>query len=322
MTNAEPFAALVLSLPSKDKTVRMRIWRALHGIGCGVLRDGVYLLPAAAAQAAEFAGLESEVKAAGGFAMTVELNLRTTAQLDSVRALFDRTSEYASLVARINAARKAVARLGQPRADTLMKRLRRSFDELVAADFYPGQASRQAQDALADLEATVKGLSSSGEPRGAKGRIRRFDPARYQGRVWATRKSPWIDRLASAWLIKRFVDRKARFMWIDKPRNRPRGAVGFDFDGAEFTHVGNRVTFEVLLASFGLDGDRALNQLAAAIHFLDVGGIPVAEAGGLEMILKGARDNARTDDELVQSAAKVFDHVYSAYQSTAAVQPA
>jgi hypothetical protein len=312
---SEPFTALVLSLPSKNKTVRMRIWRALHGIGCGVLRDGVYLLPAGAAQASNFVDLESEVKAAGGFAMTVELNLKTSAQLDWVRTLFDRTSEYASLVARINAARRSVARLGQPRTNTLVTRLRRSLQEIVTSDFYPGQASRQAQEALADLEGSVKGLFSSGEPHVAKGKIRRLDPARYQGRVWATRKSPWIDRLASAWLIKRFVDRKARFTWIDKPRDRPKGALGFDFDGAEFTHVGNRITFEVLLASFGLDGNRALNHLAAAIHFLDVGGIPVAEAAGLEMILKGARDSARTDDEFLLSAVKVFDHVYSACRS-------
>jgi len=310
------FIALVLSLPSKNKTVRMRIWRALHGIGCGVLRDGVYLLPAGAAQVSDFVDLESDVKAAGGFAMTVELNLRTSTQFDQVRKLFDRTDEYSSLVARINAAKKSLTRLGQPRADTLVKRLRHSFQEIVETDFYPGQANRQAQDALAGLESAAQRLLSSDEPRKAKGRIRRLDPARYQGRVWATRKNPWIDRLASAWLIKRFIDRKARFRWIDKPKDRPRGALGFDFDGADFTHVGNRVTFEVLLASFGLDSDPALNQLAATIHFLDVGGILVADAKGLEMVLKGARDNARSDDELVLAAAKVFDHVYSAYQST------
>jgi hypothetical protein len=310
----ESFAALVLSLPSKDKTVRMRIWRALHGIGCGVLRDGVYLLPSGAAQTSSFADLESDVKAAGGFAMTVELNLKPT-QIDQVRKLFDRTDEYASLVARIHAAKKSLARLGQPRADTLVKRLRRSLQEIAAGDFYPGQASRQAQDALADLETAARESFSSGEPHGTKGKIRRLDPVKYQSRVWATRKNPWIDRLASAWLIKRFVDRKARFRWIDKPRDRPRGVLGFDFDGAEFTHVGNRVTFEVLLASFGLEDDRALHQLAATIHYLDAGGIPIADATGLEMILKGARDNARSDDELVQSAAKVFDHAYSAYLS-------
>ena len=113
--SSETFAALVLSLPSRDKTVRMRIWRALHGIGCGVLRDGVYLLPSGAAQVSSFADLEADVKAAGGFAMTVELNLKA-AQIDQVRSLFDRTDEYASLVARINAAKKSLARLGQPRA--------------------------------------------------------------------------------------------------------------------------------------------------------------------------------------------------------------
>lgn len=309
------FIALVLSLPSKNKTVRMRIWRALHGIGCGVLRDGVYLLPAGAAQVSNFVDLESDVKAAGGFAMTVELNLKTSIQFDQVRKLFDRTGDYTSLVTQINAAKKPLTGLGQSRADTLVKRLRRSFQEIVKTDFYPGEANRQAQDAVAGLEGAVQRLFSPDEPHKAKGRIRRLDPVRYRGRVWATRKNPWIDRLASAWLIKRFIDRKARFRWIDKPKDRPKGALGFDFDGADFTHVGNRVTFEVLLASFGLDSDPALNQLATIIHFLDVGGIPLADAKGLEMVLKGARDNARSDDALVLAAAKVFDHVYSAYQS-------
>jgi hypothetical protein len=319
--NSEPYIALVLSLPSKDKTVRMRIWRALRSIGCGVLRDGVYLLPAGAAQASSFADLESDVKAAGGFAMTVELHLKTPAQRDWVRALFDRTSDYATLVTRINTAGKTTARMAQSRADALVERLRRSFQEIVASDFYPGQASRQTQDALAGLESSVRGLFSPGEPQRARGRIRRVDPGKYQGRIWATRKHPWIDRLASAWLIKRFVDRRARIKWIDKPKDRPRGALGFDFDGAEFTHVGNRITFEVLLASFGLDGDPALHRLAATIHFLDVGGIPVADASGLEMVLKGARDGARTDDELLLAAASIFDHLYSAYRNAEPATP-
>jgi len=310
------FSALVLSLPSKDKTVRMRIWRALRGMGCGVLRDGVYLLPADAAQAAGFAGLESNVKAAGGIAMTVELKLKTAAQFETVRRLFERTAEYAELISRIDAAKKLLPRLGQPRVDTLVKRLRRAYDDIAKTDFYAGQASKQAQSALAGLDGAVQRLFSANEPRKAKGRIRRLDAAKYQKRVWATRKSPWVDRLASAWLIRCFVDRKARFTWIDKPNDRPKGALGFDFDGADFTHVGNRVTFEVLLSSFGFDNDPALNQLAAIIHYLDVGGIPVDDAKGLETILKGARDKARSDDELVLAAARIFDHLYSAYQST------
>jgi hypothetical protein len=316
--NSDTYAALVLSLPSKNKTARMRIWRALHSIGCGVLRDGVYLLPSGAAQASSFVELESEVKAARGFAMTVELRLKTAAQSDWARKLFDRTGEYAALIARIRMAQKSATRLAQPRVDTLLKRLRRSFEDIAKNDFYPGQANRQAQDALADLESAVQGHFSPGEPQSAKARIRRLDRLRYQGRLWATRKNPWIDRLASAWLIKRFIDRKARFKWIEKPKDRPKRAVGFDFDGADFTHVGNRVTFEVLLASFGLDSDPALNKLAATIHFLDIGGVPVADASGLEMVLKGAGDTARSDDELVLAAARVFDHVYAAYQGAEA----
>ena len=309
------FIALVLSLPSSNKTVRMRIWRALHGMGCGVLRDGVYLLPGRTAQQANFADIESDVKAAGGFAMTVEMNFKSSIQSDWARKLFDRTGDYAALVTQIHAAEKSLARLQQPQADSLTKRLQRTFQAIVKIDFYPGQAKRQAQDALAGLERAMQNLFSSNEPRKANGRIQRLNTADYQRRVWATRKNPWIDRLASAWLIKRFVDRKARFVWIDKPKDRPKDVLGFDFDGADFTHVGNRVTFEVLLASFGLDGDPALRQLAAAIHFLDVGGIPVDDAKGLEMILKGARNKARRDDELLSAAAKIFDHVYAAYRA-------
>ncbi len=225
------FSALVLSLPSKDKTVRMRIWRALRGMGCGVLRDGVYLLPAHAAQAAGFGDLESNVKAAGGTAMTVELNLKTAAQFETVRRLFERTAEYAELISRIDAAKKSLPRLGQPRLDTLVKRLRRAYEDIAKTDFYAGQASKQAQSALAGLDGAVQRLFSANEPHKAKGRIRRLDPAKYQKRVWATRKSPWVDRLASAWLIRRFIDRKARFTWIDKPNDRLKGALGFDFDG-------------------------------------------------------------------------------------------
>jgi hypothetical protein len=130
----------------------------------------------------------------------------------------------------------------------------------------------------------------------------------------ATRKAPWVDRLASAWLIKRFIDRDARFVWLARLSERPRNAVGFDFDGAQFTHVGNRVTYEVLLSSFGLETDPALAAIGAAVHFLDVGGIPVPDAKGLETMLKGAREKARSEDALLTDAMRAFDLLYSAYR--------
>ena len=307
------FSALLTSLPTGNSTVRMRVWRFLKTTGCGVLRDGVYLLPVEAPRAAALVEAESEVKAAGGFAMTVELNVETSTQLEHVRGLFDRSKEYGALVAEIGAAKAALRRLGKRKADTLVQRLRRSFEELVAIDFYPGQAHLQAKDAMSGLEREMARLFSAGEPHSSRGKIRRLDPAKYRNRTWATRKNLWVDRLASAWLIKRFIDRNAKFAWIDRPRDRPKGSIGFDFDGAEFTHVGARVTFEVLLTSFGLDDDAALAAIGRAVHFLDTGGIPVADAKGLETILRGIQGKARTDDERVLEAVKVFDLFYSAY---------
>jgi hypothetical protein len=87
--------------------------------------------------------------------------------------------------------------------------------------------------------------------------------------------------------------------------------VGFDFDGADFTHVKNRVTFEVLLAAFGLEHDAALARIGAAVHYLDVGGIPVPEAKGLDAMLKGAREHARSDDALLAEAMRVLDFLYA-----------
>jgi hypothetical protein len=308
------FLALLTSLPTGNSTLRMRVWRALKNTGCGVLRDGVYLLPAEAPRAAALAETESEVKAAGGFAMTVELNIKTGAQLEHVRKLFDRSKEYGALVNRISAAKVSLQRLGKRKADTLVQRLRRVFEELVEIDFYPGHAQLQSKEAMSVLEREAQRLFSEGEPHPSKAKVRRLDPKKYRNRTWATRKNLWVDRLASIWLIRRFIDVNADFVWIDRPRDRPKGSIGFDFDGAQFTHVESRVTFEVLLTSFGLDNDEALASIGHAVHALDIGGIPVADAKGLETILRGIQAKARSDDKMALEAMKVFDLFYSAYK--------
>jgi hypothetical protein len=281
--------------------------------GCGVLRDGVYLLPAGGASNEALARLESEIRAAGGFAMTLGLKTRTAAQRAELRKLFDRAGDYESLVRKVRVTKGALARLGSRRAQTQVHRLERALQKLAAIDFYPGEAKVQVEAALADLKGAYRTIYSRGEPRFSRRRPRQLDAAPYQRRVWATRKAPWVDRLASAWLIKRCIDRDARFAWIDRPSECPKSAVGFDFDGAEFTHVGKRVTFEVLLSSFGLETDSALAAIGAAVRFLDVGGIPVPDARGLETMLKGAREKARSDDVLLADAMRTFDLLYAAY---------
>jgi hypothetical protein len=307
------FQALVLSLPTRNSTLRMRLWRALKESGCGVLRDGVYVLPSMRANGS-LERLESEIRSHGGFAMRLEVKPASESQGAEIEKLFDRSTDYGVLVRNIAAAKSSLSRLGSRRGQTAIRRLERAFDKLSAIDFFPGEARAQATAALSDLKRAYQSMFSGGEPRFSQRALRHADRARYEGRVWATRKSPWVDRLASAWLIKRFIDREAKFAWIARPSECPKKAVGFDYDGADFTHVKNRVTFEVLLAAFGLEDDPALQSIAAAVHFLDVGGIPVADANGLATMLKGAKEKARSDDALLAEAIRVFDLLYSAYR--------
>jgi hypothetical protein len=305
------FNALVLSLPTRNSTLRMRVWRSLKECGAAVLRDGVYLLP----QAETFDRLENEIRAQGGFAMSFDATPHGTEDQAALRARFDRAADYGALVGRIAAARGSLASLGPRRGLTALRRVEQAVEKLSRIDFFPGEAKQQALAALASLRDRYGELYSRNEPRSSMKGLRPLETGRYQKRVWATRKAPWVDRLASAWLIKRFIDREAKFAWIARPSECPKKAVGFDYDGAEFTHVKNRVTFEVLAAAFGLDGDPALAKIAAAVHFLDVGGIPVPDATGLETMLKGAKEKARGDDALLAEAMRTLDLLYSGYRA-------
>jgi hypothetical protein len=305
------FNTLVLSLPTRNSTLRMRVWRALKECGAAVLRDGVYLLP----QAEAFDRLEKEIRAHGGFAMTFDATPHAEDDQAALRARFDRTADYAALVARVAAAKASLPTLGPRRGLTALRRLEQALDRVGRIDFFPGEAKQQAAAALASLKERYAALYAGNEPRSSMKGVRQLERARYQKRIWATRKAPWVDRLASAWLIKRFIDRDAKFVWIARPSEKPKKALGFDYDGADFTHVKNRVTFEVLAAAFGLDEDPALAKIGAIVHFLDIGGIPAPDATGLETMLKGAKEKARDDDTLLAEAIRTFDLLYSGYRA-------
>jgi hypothetical protein len=216
-------------------------------------------------------------------------------------------------VQRIEAAKRSLERLGPRRAQTAVRRLDGAFGKVSRTDFFPGEAKAQAAAALAALKQRYSEAYAGGEPRPSQRKLRSRSAGRYRGRTWTTRANLWVDRLASAWLIKRFIDREAKFAWFERPSQRSKGAIGFDFDGAEFTHVKNRVTYEVLLETFGLETDAALAQIGAAVHFLDIGGIPVADAKGLETMLKGIKEKAKGDNALLSEATRIFDLLYSAY---------
>lgn len=304
---------LISTLPGKTQAARMRVWRALKAAGAGAMRDGVYVLPQADNARIVFEEQAAEVIAAEGTAQIIAFDGQDATQQSALMALFDRSEEYGALFGQLDALQVRLATLGEAEARRELAILRRDVAALVEIDFFPGPPRRQVEGTLTDAEAALNARFSPDEPHASHGTVPRRDPAQYHGRLWATREHLWIDRVASAWLIRRFIDRKATFVWLKTPKSRPKEALGFDFDGAEFTHRGARVTFEVLLLSFGLGDDRGLARLGALVHYLDVGGVPVPEAAGFAAIMAGARATQPDDDALLRNIGPVLDSLYAAY---------
>jgi hypothetical protein len=298
---------LILSLPTENATARMRAWRALKGAGAAVLRDGVYLLPERAGHAEALAAIAADVQGQGGDAHV----LRT--EHDGYEHLFERGDDYARLLAEVTSLRAGLSADAAGEGLKQVRKLRRTLEQLQAIDFFAGEAQQQAVAAVDELEADVMHLLAPDEPRAVSQRITRLQVEAYRGRVWATRRRPWVDRLASAWLIRRFIDPQARFVWLKAVADCPKKAIGFDFDGATFSHVGTRVTFETLLASFGLETP-ALLRMGALVHGLDAGGVLPPEAAGVERVLAGMREAIADDDQLVLVANGVFEGLLTAFE--------
>jgi hypothetical protein len=291
----------------------MRIWRALKAAGAGLLRDGAYALPNGEHSRQVLEEQGAEIKAAGGLVQVLSFDAESAEQNAELVALFDRTEEYAEAIQRVEALKEELAKLTDPEARQRLAGIAREVAAVVARDFFPGEPRKQMEGALADAEAAVNARFAPDEPHAAHRKIRPRDRKDYRGRTWATREHLWIDRVASAWLIRRFIDPKAKFLWLKRVKNCPKSAVGFDFDGAEFTHVDSKVTFEVLLSSFNLEHDAGLARLGALVHHLDVGGIPIAEGPGFATIMAGARSLQQDDDALLKAITPVLDNLYAGY---------
>lgn len=301
---------LILTLATEQATLRMRVWRNLKTAGAAALRDGVYLLPDVAGAAETFHKMSDEILKEGGGAFVFAAE---APEEQVFRPLFDRAGLYGEFLKSLQSCR------GVLNAETVfsqikaVRKLRREFDRIVAIDFFPGESKTQAASALTALELEINRLISPGEPHAEQGEMTLLSKNEFCNRLWATRRRPWIDRLASAWLIKRFIDGDARFLWLENISDCPPDAVGFDYDGALFSHVDGRVTFEVLIARFGLECE-ALNGLGMLVHYLDVGGVQPPDAPGVESILAGLRETIMDDDLLLSAACSLFDGLLMTYE--------
>jgi hypothetical protein len=257
-------------------------------------------------------GIAQDVPTGGGTAMVLDTNEPSGADF---KGLFNRSEEYAALLVELAKAAGDLTPLSVQEVLKQTRKLRKSFDQLSLIDFFPGQEKAQTEAALVELQRDCARLIAPDEPHAAVGAISSLSLADYQGRTWATRAKPWVDRLATAWLIRRFIDPKAQILWLKSPKDCPKEALGFDFDGATFSHVGAKVTFEVVAASFGLM-EPALQRLGLLVHYLDVGGVQPPEALGVEAALEGLSHTITDDDQLLTLASAIFDGLLATFQKS------
>ncbi|OQS08140.1 hypothetical protein B0T37_21520 [Chromobacterium violaceum] len=308
--------ALVTSVAGQNGTLRVRLWRQMKAIGAAALRDGVYLLPARPELRQALANLRDELLAADGMAHVLQVVEDDPASQAEWRALFDRGDAYQQWSEGL-AALLAQLPESESEARRSLRQLRKELETIAAIDFFAGESLESARRQCNDAEKRLTRHYSPNEPLAVDGDIPRLALADYQQRLWATRARPWVDRIASAWLIRRFIDPAARFAWLTDIHACPVEALGFDFDGATFSHIGERVTFEVLLASFGFEHDPALARLGELVHALDVGGCVVPEGIGFEAVLGGARSRIANDDLLLADISNVLDSLYAHFQGAA-----
>jgi hypothetical protein len=311
----EPVAwlVLILRLPPHPSSLRVRTWRRLRALGAVALKSSVYLLPASAEHYEQFQWLAQEVQRAGGEATLLQVDRVENLALDELVRLFQTARErdyqvvtqaYRRLLRGLESRTRRAA--GAERAAEEAGRLARELQRVTAIDFFAAPSRAEAErlrDAFAQRLAP--------RPAGA-GRTEQGGPALAgpRGRRWVTRPRPHIDRIASAWLIRRFVDPEADFLFAP-PEKFPADAIPFDAVGAELGHQGEDCTFETLLKRAGLDDPR-LGALAEIVHEADLhdGKFARAEAAGIDLAVRGLLEALPDDQAVLTHGLTLFDGLY------------
>jgi hypothetical protein len=310
------------SVPTKPSSNRLKVWRRLIKAGAAQIKGAVYALPDNEEHYELFQWLVSEVAVMKGEAAFVRVPRIETMTDGELIALFNRQREedyrpieegLGELGRKTDAVRKSSGTMDFTILSDQLAKLMRGFEEVSKTDFFSSAAGKAIIKRIKAIEADIAGIAAAGvNTREAALTPRRIED--YQGKVWVTRKRPFIDRMACAWLIRKFIDQKAMFEFIDEGGGEAPGMdlVSFDMRGAEFTHVGELCTFEAMAKSFGLK-DKGLAAVAEIVHELDVKDdrYKRAEARGVEEILSGVRKTARDDAEALEKGMSVFEMLYA-----------
>ncbi|HET9552669.1 MAG TPA: chromate resistance protein ChrB domain-containing protein [Anaeromyxobacteraceae bacterium] len=310
---------LIHQIPPKPAYLRVKIGRHLQRLGAVAIKNSVYALPAGDEAQEDLQWVRGEVDKGGGEASIVEARFVDGLDDREVVELFQaaREADYRALLGQAREVAGAFPRVGLPpegrrtEAAAQVRRLRRRLGEIVAIDFF-GASGREAVEGLvAGLEQRMKPETDASTPR------RDVLPnGAHQGRTWVTRTGIKVDRMASAWLIRRFIDPKARFKFVPAKDYRPAPReLRFDMFEAEFTHEGDRCTFEVLVERFGLGGDARLRAVAEIVHDIDLkdGKFGREEAAGVGQLVSGIAAAHPDDDEArLARGTALFEDLYAA----------
>jgi hypothetical protein len=305
---AASWLATVALLPTEDPASRMRVLRTLESLGAGVVREGVYLLPDTPANRQALEALSQYIAKSAGVAHVLQVAAASNEQQRTFQRMFDRSARYGELIKNVESLRVGFGHSDPSAIASVLHKQRREFETIVALDFFPNEMRRRAEKVLAETDAAVRKLMFPGHTQTGVGPGERLTQ-----RTWVTRKPLWADRLACAWLIRRFVDPEATLVWLEKAQEPPPGALGFAFEGAHFTSGEARVTYEEMLARLDLAKNPALAKIGSIVHFLEGRGTPVPEAAGVQTLLQGALRRAGGDAELLGEVEKTFDLLYDAY---------
>ena len=306
--NAPGWLLLIAQLPTEDPAARMRVLRTLESLGAAVIREGAYLLPFTPGNRQSLDALADYVAKSTGTAHVLRASAGSATQHEALASLFDRSARYESLIKTVESLRVSFGHSDPAAISRVLHKQKREFDTIAALDFFPSQTQTRARQALDEGEAAVRKLLFPNQAKAA------LDTTRSMlRRTWATRKPLWAERLACAWLIRRFVDPEATLRWLEKGESAPEEAIGFGFEGAPFGNTESGVTYEEMLARFDLASNAALVRIGTIVHFLEVRGTPVPEAAGVQTLLQGAVRRSGDENELLREAEKTFDLLYEGY---------
>ena len=307
---------LIHQIPPRPAYLRVKVGRHLQRIGAVAIKNSVYALPRNDETQEDFQWVLREVVKGGGDASIVEARFIDGLSDQQVLALFQtaREADYRDVAKQAREVASSLPKRGPPLENrrgevaNQIARLRLRLSELDAIDFFGAPGREIAEGIVAGMEARMKPTAESREP--TKPTALRKE---YRGRTWVTRSGIKVDRMASAWLIRKFIDPQARFKFVPAKGYVPkRNEVRFDMFEAEFTHDGDLCTFEVLVERFGLT-DPALRPIAEIVHDVDVKDAKYGreEAPGVGQVVAGIAAAHSDDQARLERGGALFEDLYA-----------